>query len=544
MPEYYRAVFTIEKTNMKGLSLLDDVWMYVRRWAGEEFGAPYDGLQDRGEWESRNGTLRLYNRKLDELGLSGLIWNREAEDNSDSHWRLSLRFSTDGSNVESDIEVRGVEMGTSQSGETFLAKPPSFLKTLVEQFKCTMGKEMLQAKATRIGLDQADSFTQNDVLNANRLMPIIVVSTNRHGARIVDADQLQMQVLGLARVFIYDHDTAWYIAKNLPYSLRCYDGAIRLYSPGCSLQDISQQNPYWMPADVENLRGAVWLFLRNECINRTHKHGQYRLFSHVRDQMNQIENNRLEMEVRRLEQAKEGDQENWSATLDLLIDLEDDSQDDAHSAIHRKYKVLLSIARRQQGMIQWLNEDNRRLREEILKPSSDTSNLDTENQVYTISEPSFSSIIGAVEHGSENLNGLRFLENAFKTAESRYTRNLDIHAEEFYRVLEILDECASERSNGSLGMDVKNWLAAKGIDYAPHEGEKTMEQYGNQRTFYDKAYEQLMVMQPHVKLELGGGSNQNTMRIHLVWGKDTRIGEDKWLIGYIGRHLPTISDPT
>ena len=99
-----------------------------------------------------------------------------------------------------------------------------------------------------------------------------------------------------------------------------------------------------------------------------------------------------------------------------------------------------------------------------------------------------------------------------------------------------LDACADGRIQHSLGKSVQEWLADKNIDYASGESDTTMGKYGDKRVFYDNVKKRRTKMPAHVKL--GGGLGESKqLRIHLTWDED----EQKWLIGYIGKHLPTAS---
>ena len=98
----------------------------------------------------------------------------------------------------------------------------------------------------------------------------------------------------------------------------------------------------------------------------------------------------------------------------------------------------------------------------------------------------------------------------------------------------MLSECADERVSDTLAKDVKEWLRDRGFDYAPSESKTTMGKYGDKRTFFDDEKKRHVEMQAHIKL--GGGPGQrNTLRVHISWDEE----ENKWLVGYIGLHLPT-----
>ncbi len=535
MAEYYRTIFTIKGKGCSGLDLLADVFLCVRQWAAQESGDPNPIDKEKGEWPVKNGNLRLYNRKLNDAGLSGLVWERQDVAVTDSPWRLSLRLATDGDDVEADIEIQGVESRGEPVRSEYQARPPSFLKTVFERFECRVADRRLKTTAARVPLSEADAFIDNELLRTDRRMPLVVVSGRDANTYSEEANKLQEQLIGLARVFNYDHDTAWNIAKNLPRSLRCYDGAVRLYSPGCSKDDISQQHPYWMREDAEKLGGQFWKILRNECVNRVSSHGRRRLFAQVRSQIQREETSRLEAKSEQLEQgAPESENDTWDELLDLLSE----PLDEADGVSKGKYNLLLKNARALRNRGDKLKLENEQLRQELekLQPSviqlnSPASEEQTSDENKELS-PTFQSVREASEHAAENFDGLRFLPNAFETAKSSYTRTHDGQADKIYEALSVLNECAQRRSKGGLGMNLVKWFKNRKVDLS-EESKSTRREFADNRRFEDDETGEHILMTQHIKVL------HNDIRIHVKWDKLN----SKYLIGYIGEHLPTSTDP-
>ena len=536
MAEYYRTIFTISSEKGQGLGLLNEVELCVRQWAAEEFGDSYQ--EERRVWEGRKGTLRLYDRKLNESGLSGLVWERRESDGLGSHWRLSLRLATDGNDIESDIEVQGVESDGKAVPWEYMARPPVFLKTLVERFDCNVDGRPLKTTATQVPLAKADAFAKDELLNADRRMPLVVVSGKDAKTYSEEADRLQSQLIGVARVFNYDHDTAWNIAKDLPRSLRCYDGAVRLYSPGCSEGDISQQHPYWMRDDVDKLAGRFWPMLRDECVNRVSRRGRRRLFAPVRELIWEEDKRKLENKVEMAEQSQtEKEGKLLDEALEIIEPVIDESLDNAGFVRSARFDAAIRVAKAQRNRADRLEEDKKQLKQQLALlergalPVAYSDELEGDSSVDTSATDGFVSVLEAVQHADKALNGLRFLPNAFDTAKSEYTREFDGQASKMYDALLILNECAEKRSKG-LGTSIEKWFSSRGVDFSD-ESISTKRRYSRGRTFLDDKNDHDVVMMRHIKLL------HNDIRIHVHWEKS----ENKWLIGYIGEHLPTSSDP-
>ena len=162
---------------------------------------------------------------------------------------LSVRLATEGGDLEADIEVLGVE---GASSPLLRADPPTVVHKMLSELRCSINGRRLSTPAQRVPVkDSADPMAE--MLDPDRRLPAIVVSDDGDRGSAMDPDELQRRLQGMATVHAYDHDVAWLLSKDLPRSLRCYDGAIRLYSPGCTDTDVPQQHPCWVPADIERL---------------------------------------------------------------------------------------------------------------------------------------------------------------------------------------------------------------------------------------------------------------------------------------------------
>lgn len=533
MSGYYRTIFGVSKGDAPSSQIIGDAWRCVRDWVAGEYGDPYRSSEQRGAWEGVNGGLRLHDSALNDMRLCNLVWTRVAADAAGSRWRLSLRLAADGDRVEADIEVRGMEGDDGETPAELTARPPSVLGLLVDRFECGIGDELLQTAAKRIGVDESDAFVRDEILSENRRMPLLVVTDFRQGGNVVNANDLQRELIGLARVFAYNHNTAWNIARDLPQALWCYDGAVRLYAPGCSEDDLSQRHPYWLRWDIDRVKrdNRLWQMLRDECVNRMARQGQGRLYSRVEDRLNSEDKAKLESEIERLEKGADPNQ-----VLEMLT--EDEKETDSDSVSIGRYRAAIRVARAFKNGGDILELKNGQLIQTVAQLEEELNRaapipVDTKDEAQDdAAEARFKSVYLVVQHARENLDNLRFLPNAFRSA--RKSPFLD--RDKLYETLEILDECgqALANGNGTLGMSVENWLGGRSVDYSPFESESTMNKYGDQRVFRDGR--RGITMQEHIKL--GGGGNhdpQIVMRLHFIWD----ASEKKWLVGHVGCHLQT-----
>ena len=581
MAEYYRTVFSITKQGLHGLDLIESASTVVFDWAKESMGPCEPVTDSPDEWDGVKGRLRVRRHVDHSFGTYRLVWERPAPCGDTGRWRLSVRLATVGEDVEADIEVLGLE-GQHEGGcDEYLARLPTVPTKLLTAFDCRLDGRRLTTTARRIiDHDDATSFAPDDLFNPDRQIPLVVVSRDSHRAG-VDEDRLQEMLLGLAFVVSYDHDMAWFVSKDLPQALRCYDGAVRLYSPGCSPTDISQQNPYWLLTDAQQLQQSTdrfWLMLRDECVNRVSRHTRRRLFSSVRQRIQNTETERLESRLSGLEEQQSeletelkrrrdeleseiesrrsylGDDlsaiQALEAELDLRrqeleaemenrrAELETDLFDIIEGDADRRTAAAIRIARAYFNRSERLADELKQLTARVKQIEPRNGHPDSSNEAIATADPGknravdnlraspqprFTTLLECVEHAHRVLGGLRFLPTAFEAAGSSQFHRAD----EVYRKLVYLDDCARARRNGPLGIDVTAWLEQRGVDFAAHEGERVDAQFKLERTFYDREQDDYVYMPAHIRMGRG------ELRIHVSWVEN----EGRWLIGHVGPHL-------
>ena len=525
MSEYYRAVFSATKSGLSGVPLLDSVRDALREWIEDDFGPREPSSNSPGAWTGAAGELSVNEYRLEDENLAAfrMKWERPDPDCESGRWRLSARLATEGEDVEVDIEVQGSENRRLGIRDEYAAKLPSVPARLLEEFDCAMDGRRLFTKAERMaGEGWAASFIRDRLFAPERRIPLVVASENGDG-RGVDADTLQENLLGLATVVSYDHRAAWDISRDIPRALRCYDGAVRLYSPGCAETDVAQQNPYWVLYDALRLQdaGILWLILRDECVNRVPRQTLRRLYTRTQRRIEARQNEEVIQAYESLLAENE-------ANIDPDLYEAYKSLDDPNTPPNPAYLVSYTRwARAFKNQNERMKIDKAQLESEIERLKTNGYARESAADVSDVPPPSIpaadtreiKTVRDAVAQADRSLGGLRFLPTAYESAGASQFRRPD----EVYRAFEALSECAKARAKGPLGMSVTRWLANRSVEYSAGESEPTEEKYGEDRIFGGE------YMPAHVKI--GGGE----LRIHLRWDDSA----NKWLIGHVGAHLPT-----
>ena len=518
MSEYYRAVFSATKSGLSGVPLLDSVRDALREWIEGDFGPRAPSPNSPGAWTGAAGELSVNEHRLEDEGLAAfrMKWERPDPDDEAGRWRLSARLATEGDDVEVDIEVQGSENRRLGLRGEYAAKLPSVPARLLAEFDCALDGRRLFTKAERMaGEGWAASFIRDRLFAPERRIPLVVASENGEG-RGVDADRLQENLLGLATVVSYDHRAAWDISRDIPPALRCYDGAVRLYSPGCADTDVAQQNPYWVLYDALRLQdaGILWLILRDECVNRVPRQTLRRLYTRTR---RRIEARQFEAESQALLELESqlNQRERLVADIDenllkLYISLDDrDTQ-----STPKRISVYKGVARAFRNRI--LHLENKLAQMKAARDADDSSESETlvpPPSIPAAAPRQFKTVKDAVAQADGALDGLSFLTTACESAGSSQFRR----PAEVYRAFEVLSDCAKERGKGggALGMSVTQWLANRGVEYSADESESTEHEYRADRTFCG------VYMPAHVKI---GGSE---LRIHLSWDESRERVADR-----------------
>lgn len=104
-----------------------------------------------------------------------------------------------------------------------------------------------------------------------RTRPVIVVSENGDGMRLIDADQLASRTAGLAHVFTISDESTWALGHLVGKRLSVYGQGIRTYFPGFDrgeslFDEHPLATPQWLQRRFQDSRAFVML-LANQAID-------------------------------------------------------------------------------------------------------------------------------------------------------------------------------------------------------------------------------------------------------------------------------------
>ena len=367
----------------------------------------------------------------------------------------------------------------------------------------------MTSSACQINVNEAADIVQW-VFSPERCLPLVMVSRNRSGEMAVEASVLQRDMIGLAKVISCDDSVAWAIGKEL-WPLLCYDGAVRIYAPGFHSDDNEFKHRSWKFHEIKDSDYGEFLeLLRDECARRIYYpegRDALRIFSRVRGRIREGIRTAMSEENRKLWDEFDEDIANKEQEIERL-----------------------------RGELENTRDENLRLRARIMSLEAAvehfSSNLSSEGRAQEGFSPPWigsgggvrpqvRSVADVVKYANENLKYVRVFPKVEKEAQS-VDKGI---AERFYDVLQELERCGPDRAE-ELGMHEENWMVHRGFPFASRESRTTMGLYGDKRRFMDDDGTSTE-MQAHIKV-------LREYRIHLLWSTD----ENRWLIGYFGKHLP------
>lgn len=217
------------------------------------------------------------------VGYAGISAERPYPGHSELAVQLEARFCTDGDEVAAQISTRFISADGSDPPE-LRAGPPRLLREIVQRFPCRNGVSPVSNAVVRVTAADAVDFTNGQILNPERTLPILVITEHPQGGTAIDPERALSLLLGVAQVAHFD------ASGPAAGAGLCFNGSVRMYWPA----GISGREYYsWNAA-----RSLSLAALQRDCLaNAAESDFDYR-FSLVRAEVILERNRQLEAEQR------------------------------------------------------------------------------------------------------------------------------------------------------------------------------------------------------------------------------------------------------
>lgn len=482
MLNQYQSAFNVAGPNAAGLDLFNEVKGFVLDWSRDTF--PFaDPARDEApvKWEAGDESVSIEGGTTRAAAYFFLQGRRAG-------WNLEFRLASSDGAVEAAVYLRAPE------DDSRPAAAPRLLQQLLEKFDCNFEGEPIPLQTEAVTEDTAQDFARRRVFATERRLPLVVIVGDANPALNY---RLLSRLAGIASV-AFCSNAAVNALNRETRPLHCSPGVVRLYMPDCKSGDARYFHPYRWSAHFSEQ--AHFVEIRDHVLSFLSLHPRLELFSKAVEEVQEarISDVRLKAE---------------SDTLGALSDIAGE---------------LLEKIRGLEFDNRTLSEENKQLRKEKydLKQQFDRREMAAYPDEDIVADaPSCRTVADVVAWAARTLEGLRFFQSARKSAEEApQIPNLS----QLKEVFAALSEYAAQPSN-ELGIDRRQWFSNKGLDYAPHESESTWNEYRRERTFRDEQTGVDVEMPAHFKV------SGNQLRIHVRW----QDAEKRWLIGHVGKHLPT-----
>ncbi len=230
----YRTEFSITGPEQKESPLFGRVCGVVREL--------FDGLRGDTELVHESGTF-------EELAYQRFQIELPHGRNPDFHLRLDVKLSTKGGPVAVKVQSAFIDTDGYALPPELVAGPPRLVLDLFKAFECYNGPDRLSSLPVRLVPETATEFA-NRILNPDRRLPILAVSENWRGQTPANPNWLQQILAGMVEVVTYSTATADELRRHVGFQLACFNGAMRIYQPGCHRDDLREQHKFWMPSDA------------------------------------------------------------------------------------------------------------------------------------------------------------------------------------------------------------------------------------------------------------------------------------------------------
>lgn len=297
--EPYRVTLTIAGPGPQGLDLLARVEEQVSGWLSQRPQNP-EFEQGAGSWSADDYEISRDGDSLGDAGFAYFKWQCE-DRRAPGFWlRLDVDLATEGGAVIASMESYFLERDDSDLPD-LLAGPPPLVHELMQNFDCYLGGERATGQVLEVSSEEAAQFATGTILSPQRELPVIAVSRYANGEAAVDAAQVQRVLAGVAVVATYDSDAATALREHLGHRLSCYNGAVRVYWPGCSTRDASGTHRVWMSREVARSGFSHARQLQAECLRRRADAFSRELFESVQ---RDVEREKMRQRIAELESVE------------------------------------------------------------------------------------------------------------------------------------------------------------------------------------------------------------------------------------------------
>lgn len=448
-------------------------------------------------------------RPREGVRLYALGWSYPAPSDAGLIWNVSSTIAQSNGRTEVGLVIRIGSREYTVSPPDFEFRPPRIVRTLLEDFHCTIGGRAVRAAPTALGAADIDLFAETLRSPARRL-PVVLFSREPYFDKcLASPTKVAAMLAGLGEVVVMDDKWASFrltAAVGKPQS--CFNGAVRIYWPGVSESGEVRADRPLLPEEVQQMGDAVG----ERLLRRLTQVAAFRFV-----EMPTTREAREATDAQRAEQLRAN-----SGDLDWLLKQNEDllsARKNADLARDDAQMRVLELEEEVQAL-----RDNLRAMTEYAGDQAPAQEPVQDVRPETVREA-----LDAAE--AEFADALAVWPSAQRSADDcDFARPREVY-EALMAVADVAKKYFAARA---AGRSIGHWadiFEKMGFKYAATESQTTMTKYGQERDF--KSDDGTRRIEKH--LTLGGGDKKNCMQVYF----DVQEEPPRFVIAHCGRHLPT-----
>jgi hypothetical protein len=538
VPNLYAIQFDVEPAQVSAKELADRLDGEVGSWIVDRYKAKWNfdyTYPTSGDAEQPLPDHFVSRSHIDtqNASLARIKWIHPHEPDTSLRWSTDIGIARCGHRVQFALQLGVTSMSFVVRPAPFSLGRPRIVSDILSRYSCWIGSLPLVAQKQQIAAPDVATFVASQLLDANRLLPLIVVSCDRFSEKpVIDPDRMQQTLLGFAQVVVVDKWASFQLTDCVGRALSCFNGCVRVYWPGLTRDSDPRRHWLYFPAQLER-----FAYLRTPLDRKLFSFlAQLSVFRFtdgdvIKAVQVQIEAERQAEATRLRHQIEEGraaakDVRELQELLDLAV-TENDDLNRRVSELQAQNEDLVARLRDVQANFALIQQQQ-------------TLEAEGEADVGT-ADLDFESVSDALA-GTERDFGsdLVVLDSARRSAaKSDFPR-----PDEVYQALLAIHDIGklyleSAESGGSMGGWVDHLKARNFTHYSPTESDTVKndyKNYGRHREFVVDNKKRRIYQ--HV--DLGGGDRKGCLQIYFE--ADRLLG--KIIIAHCGRHLPIPTDRT
>jgi len=490
---------------------------YKRAWRAD-IKVPFDG---ESVSPIDGHSLRSRHHVLDDHELVSLEWVHPHDRDPSSTWHTSVTIARAGADVEMSVLLRIATAQMSMRPVGYDLGRPRIVTELIDEYDLRLNNWPVPASPEHLAASDVQRFVDQVLLDPARSLPVIVITPDVWTERpLVSPDETFDAVKGFAHVVVMDTKwAAFKLTDVVEKELSCYNGGVRIYWPGFSLDSNPFQHRLYLPGQLKHRRDKGVPFgrrlFRMLAAISAFRFVEGKAHRSVRKFMTDAERARVTELAAQVKRGKASQQELETKYLEALekIDALEEERDqlkddlDAQRAAWGEYQNFMATE----------------------------AQSEAEEAVETKDEAApaiYASVADAYEQAKKDFAGpLVFLGSADDSAaESPY-----MNSNRVYELFEALAQVAMEwrENKGNLGRSWEEALAELGFEYKDKVSQTSKTKWANEYTFTYKG--KPLLFEQHITI--GARQPDKCLSVHFYRDDDERV----LVIGHCGRHLTNTS---